>query len=91
MAAPIVFVRYDARPGNETLVLVYRPDSSTTRGEKQLAIRASSLAADSAEQFEYFIDVARPIIEETGRAVREGPLETLHVDVEGPGISFEVW
>lgn len=79
MAEPIVFVKYDSRPGKEALVLIYRPDSATTRGEKQLVMRASSLAADAVSELGNFIDVARPIVEETGRAVRQKP--TLHRDL----------
>jgi hypothetical protein len=91
VAEPIVFVRYDARPEKEALVVIYRPDSTTTRGEKQLVIRASSLAADAVDELHNFIDVARPVVEKTGRALREKPIETLHVDVGGEGISVEEW
>ena len=40
MAKPFASAKCDARPGKEALVLISRPDSSTTKGEKQIIIRA---------------------------------------------------
>ena len=91
MSKPIVFVKSDHRPGKESLILIYRPDSATTKGEKQLTVCASSLAQESLEGMESFIATARPILREKARLIREGPLEMLHVDVGPDGITIEEW
>ena len=91
MAQPIVFAKCDARPGKETLVLICRPDSSTTKGEKQIIIRARSLGQDALSEMEYFVDAASPILQENGRGMRDKPIEVLHVDVGGEGITVEEW
>jgi hypothetical protein len=91
MAEPLVFAKCDSRPGKEALLLIYRPDRSTTKGEKQLVIHARSMDQEFLSEVRYFEDVARPILEEMGRALRDKPIGLLHVDVGGEGITLEEW
>ncbi|HEY6485375.1 MAG TPA: hypothetical protein VIX83_03200 [Candidatus Cybelea sp.] len=74
---PIVFARCDTRPGNEARIFIYRPDRATDENETELWIRASSLDQEALSEIGQFIDAARPLIEEMGRAMRDKPIESL--------------
>ncbi len=89
MADPIVFAKCDDRSGNEALLLIYRPDRSTTKDEKQVLVRARSLDQDALSEIDRFLDVARPTLAQTLGAERHKPVEFLHVDVGGEGSSVK--
>ncbi len=73
MAEPIVFAKCDPRPGQEALVLIYRPDRSTTKGEKQIRVRARSLDQETLSEMESFVHAARLLLERMARAMRDKP------------------
>lgn len=85
MGKPIVFAKCDGRPGNEALMLIYRPNRSTTKGERHVTIRATSFDRNSLLEIQRFIKVAQRTVEAKSQH------EIRVLQVEGPEGPADLW